>query len=97
MSRIECEKKTVEVMIRLYCRKREGNVSLCPECRVLLEYASARLEHCPFGERKTSCKHCTVHCYQPAMRERMRQVMRFAGPRMLFYHPCAALRHLFQK
>lgn len=29
MSRIEQEKQTVEQMIRLYCRKKEGNETLC--------------------------------------------------------------------
>ncbi|WP_044137786.1 nitrous oxide-stimulated promoter family protein [Bacteroides oleiciplenus] len=96
-SRIEKEKQTVEQMIRLYCRKKEGNETLCPQCRKLLEYAQTRLSRCPFGERKSTCRICTVHCYKPEMRERMRIVMRWAGPRMLFYHPAAAIRHLWQE
>lgn len=83
-------------MIRLYCRKAEGNRQLCRECRELLEYACARLDHCPFGEGKTACKSCRVHCYKPEMRQRMKLVMRYAGPRMIIYHPLAALRHLFE-
>lgn len=88
------EKKIVGLMIRLYCRRKEKNAVLCPDCEELLRYAHARLDHCPFGERKSSCKKCTVHCYKPAMRERMRLVMRFSGPRMLLYAPWAAIRHL---
>lgn len=84
-------------MIRLYCRKKEGYLQLCKECTFLQEYAYVRLEHCPFGEKKTSCKRCKVHCYKPEMREKMRRVMRFAGPRMLWYHPWTALEHLFRK
>ncbi|WP_294472847.1 nitrous oxide-stimulated promoter family protein [uncultured Bacteroides sp.] len=95
-SRIKQEKKTVELMIRLYCRKKEKNAVLCSECEELLHYAHARLDRCPFGERKSSCKNCKVHCYKPALRERMRQVMRFSGPRMLFYAPLAAIRHLLR-
>ena len=71
-TRITQEKRTVEIMIRLYCRKKEKNATLCPECEELLRYAHARLDHCPFGEKKSSCKKCPVHCYKPAMRERMR-------------------------
>ena len=37
---------------------------------------------------------CPVHCYEAAMRERVRQVMRYAGPRMLLRHPILALLHL---
>ena len=75
-SRIEKEKQTVEQMIRLYCRKKEGNGTLCPQCRELLEYAQTRLSRCPFGDGKSTCRICTVHCYKPEMRERMRVVMR---------------------
>ncbi|WP_294142607.1 nitrous oxide-stimulated promoter family protein [uncultured Sanguibacteroides sp.] len=96
ISRIEREKRIIEVMIRLYCRRKEGNEALCPECAELLEYARTRLSHCPFGEHKTSCKRCSVHCYSPKMRERVRNVMRFSGPRMLFYSPRATLEHLFR-
>ena len=64
-SRIAHEKKTVELMIRLYCRKKEKNTILCADCEELLRYAHARLDHCPFGEKKSACKECTVHCYKP--------------------------------
>lgn len=90
------EKKTVEFMVRLYCRKKEKNASLCPACRELLDYAHARLDRCPFGEKKSACKQCTVHCYKPVMREHMRKVMRFSGPRMLLHAPWQALRHLLR-
>lgn len=71
-----------------------GKRRLCPECQELLDYAAARSERCPFMEQKTFCANCKVHCYKPRMRERIRQVMRFSGPRMLFYHPVLAVWHL---
>lgn len=94
MTRIEREQKTVTQMIRLYCRHKEGNRDLCSDCQTLMEYACIRLSKCPFGENKTSCRKCTVHCYRPDMKERIRSVMRYAGPRMIIYHPVAAIRHL---
>ncbi len=94
MTRIEREQRTVEQMIRIYCRHKEGNRDLCPDCKVLLEYARIRLSKCPFGENKTSCRKCTVHCYRPDMKESIKAVMRYAGPRMIIYHPVAAIRHL---
>jgi len=30
------------------------------------------------------------------MREKIREVMRFSGPRMLFHHPIAAIRHVVE-
>ncbi|WP_221657904.1 nitrous oxide-stimulated promoter family protein [Bacteroides salyersiae] len=94
-NRITREKRTVELMIRLYCRKKEKNQTLCPSCEELLHYAHARLDRCPFGEKKSSCKQCTVHCYKPVLRKQMQKVMRFSGPRMLIYAPWTAIRHLF--
>lgn len=96
-SRIVQEQRTVEQMIRLYCRRKEGNKELCPQCLELLEYARMRLSRCPFGENKTTCRLCPVHCYKPEMKTRMQEVMRYAGPRMLLYHPAAACRHLWKE
>ncbi len=94
MDRIGREKLTVERMIGLYCRRAEGNAELCPECRELLDYAFARLDCCPYGNGKPACQNCATHCYKPAMRERIRRVMRWSGPRMLLYVPLAAIRHI---
>ena len=35
MNRIENEKKTVGMMLRLYCRRYEGNKELCQDCSQL--------------------------------------------------------------
>lgn len=94
--RIRREQRTVEQMVRLYCRKAEGHTTLCPACRELLDYACLRLARCPHGAAKPTCQHCPIHCYRPDMRERMRRVMRFSGPRMLLYHPLSTLRHLLR-
>lgn len=69
--------------------------ALCPQCQQLLTYAHQRLERCKFGERKPSCTRCPVHCYKPAMREQIRQVMRYSGPRMLLHDPIVAIVHLW--
>lgn len=97
MTRIEREKETVSQMIRIYCRHKEGNKQLCDDCKKLLEYAHRRLDGCKFGERKSTCKQCPIHCYRPDMKRKIRDVMRYAGPRMLLFHPWAALRHLWQE
>lgn len=93
------EQYVVEEMIRLYCRRNHPKEhrqkgELCSECRELADYAKARSQKCPFMETKTFCANCKVHCYQPQMRERIRKVMRFSGPRMLLHHPVLAVWHL---
>ena len=92
----EREKQLVSQMIALYCKKNHGGESLCPDCAALDAYARQRSDKCPFMETKTFCSNCSVHCYKPEMREKIREVMRFSGPRMLFHHPVAALRHMIE-
>lgn len=70
-SRIDKEKETVELMIRLYCRHKEKNAVLC-----------------------NTCQHCKIHCYNPHKRELMRKVMKYSGPRVILFHPKAAIRHI---
>ena len=93
------EQRILEEMIRLYCRKQHPGKTMsggacCPDCQALLEYAKGRSQKCPFMEEKTFCSNCKVHCYKPEMRQRIRQVMAFSGPRMLLYHPGMAVWHL---
>ena len=92
--KIEDERKVVELMIKLYCKKKHKNKELCSDCNELLEYVNLRLNKCPFADQKTFCSNCKIHCYKPIMREKIKEVMRFSGPRMLFYHPIVAIRHL---
>lgn len=93
----EREKKMVSQMIQLYCKKQHHSKDgLCRNVPALDAYARMRSEKCPFMETKTFCSNCKVHCYKPEMREKIREVMRFSGPRMLFHHPIAAIRHVVE-
>ena len=93
----EREKAMVSQMIALYCRKQHGTRgALCPDCAALDAYARLRSDKCPFMETKPFCSNCKVHCYKPDMREKIRAVMRFSGPRMIFHHPVAAIRHVVE-
>ena len=92
--RLPREWQTITAMIRCYCRDHhDTGTTLCPECQGLQDYAAVRLERCHFGSEKPVCVKCPVHCYQPARREQVRVVMRYAGPRMLWQHPILSLRH----
>lgn len=88
------EATTLEAMIAMHClaRHRWGGAP-CPECGLLGDYARRRLERCVFGDAKPTCANCVVHCYREDMRERVREVMRWAGPRMLLRHPWLAVMH----
>jgi hypothetical protein len=94
-ARMSREQRTVEAMIAIYCQGQHSPpAGLCPDCQELRSYARQRLQRCPFQEGKTTCGKCPVHCYKPEMREQIRAVMRFAGPRMLYRHPIMTLQHL---
>ncbi len=80
-------------MIHLYCSKNHHTKNLYPDCKELLDYAQTRSQRCPFMEKKF-CAHCKVHCYKTEMRERIRQVMRYAGPRMIIYDSKTAFWHM---
>jgi len=93
-ARLAREWDTLVAMVRIHCRDQHHPAAgLCAECRQLLDYASVRLERCRFGADKPTCAKCPVHCYQPARREQVRLVMRYAGPRMVWEHPVMSLRH----
>jgi hypothetical protein len=95
----EEEEKTIRLMIGIYCRGAHGHRRrgfLCAECARLADYAAARRGRCPWGEDKPACAHCPTHCYERGMREAVRMVMRFSGPRMLVYHPTRAIRHVLK-
>lgn len=93
-TRLANERLTIEAMIRLYCRQRHRTKELCPDCLALLDYSLMRLQKCPFGNGKTTCRKCTIHCYSPKYRTAIRNVMRYSGPRLLFHHPLLTIRHL---
>ncbi len=93
--RIQRELTTVRTMIGIFCKVKHGTKDgLCAECQGLWEYADLRVEHCRLKDDKPTCLRCPVHCFKPAMRERIREVMRFAGPRMPLRHPVLSVLHL---
>lgn len=88
------EKQTIAAMAKIYCRQEHHQDDLCEDCRGLLKYAHQRIDQCVFGLDKPACKDCPVHCYSPKMRGKIKDVMRFSGPKMIYKHPVMAIRHI---
>ena len=85
-------------MIKSYCKAHHHiKEKLCDECQELQDYALLRVDGCPFSKKKPTCAKCSIHCYKPDKREKIREVMRYAGPRMLRNHPILAILHLFDR
>ena len=96
MGRIQREKKIIKVMINIYCRKKHKSKKgeFCTECNELLEYAHKRLDFCKFGDNKSTCGKCTIHCYKKDMRAKVKDVMKFSGWRLIIYNPLELIRHM---
>jgi hypothetical protein len=90
------EKRTITAMISIYCRQHHNQDTVCQECRGILEYAEKRIDRCMFGPGKPACKACPVHCYSPKMKEKVKEVMRFSGPKMIYKHPVMAILHIIK-
>ncbi len=96
------DERTLVAMARIYCRGHrhipDGNNrgSLCGECAETIEYALERTRKCTH-DHKGTCDTCTIQCYKPGMRQKIRLIMAYSGPRMIFHHPIMAIRHLKKK
>ncbi|MDD2805148.1 MAG: nitrous oxide-stimulated promoter family protein [Elusimicrobiales bacterium] len=89
---LKTELETLKKMAGLHCRARHGGAPLCPDCRELLAAAAEVLRRCP-RDPKPACRKCPAPCWPPALRERLRELMRYAGPRLPLRHPLLALKH----
>ena len=96
--RLRTEHRTIKVMIGMYCHDHhKPSDEFCQECGALFDYATKRIDHCPWGAEKPACSQCTIHCYEQSRRAKIIQIMRYSGPRMLFRHPFYAIAHLLTK
>lgn len=93
-ARLRRERRTIAAMIAIYCRDHHHARGLCESCAALRAYADERLDKCVYGLEKPTCVNCPIHCYKREKREAVRDVMRYAGPRMLKRHPILAVMHL---
>ncbi|PSW33385.1 nitrous oxide-stimulated promoter family protein [Photobacterium phosphoreum] len=95
---LNTEFNTITAMIDLYCLRHHqpntGKFQHCADCEQFRTYVKQRLDRCPYGEKKPSCKQCPIHCYKPQQKLKSQTIMRYSGPKMLVKHPIMAIRHL---
>lgn len=98
LGRLNTEFKTITAMIDLYClnhhQTNTASFQRCDDCEQFRSYVKHRLDRCPYGENKPSCKQCPIHCYKPQQKRKSQTIMRYSGPKMLLKHPIMAIRHL---
>ncbi len=85
-------------MVKMYCDHHHDKInSICNNCNELTKFANERINLCVFQNDKPVCSECQIHCYRMDMRDKIKTVMRFAGPRMTLRHPILGIRHLIDK
>jgi len=72
-----------------------GKRVICSECSLFLKYAISRRLKCPLEADKPTCKHCKIHCYGKEEREQVRQIMSYAGRRIMMQGRLDYLWHYF--
>ncbi|MEN6390394.1 MAG: nitrous oxide-stimulated promoter family protein [Syntrophomonas sp.] len=93
------EAQTLDIMLKIYCHDKHGSQpgALCAECTSLSQYAHQRIEKCFYGDSKPVCSKCQKHCYKKDMRESIKKVMRYSGPKMLWHSPLLSIRYFYRK
>lgn len=72
-----------------------GERVVCTECASFLEYAIAKRLKCPLEAEKPTCKHCRIHCYDKLRREKVREIMSYAGRKLMMRGRLDYLWHYF--
>lgn len=88
---IRGEMKLMNRMVALYYKNKANDFTISE--KRMQSYAINRLASCRFGEEKTTCRKCPVHCYQEKYRLQMKKIMRYSGPKMLIRHPVLCMQH----
>lgn len=83
--------------VEVYCSGKHGDAvrtaqplpaglaprKLCSECAAFMAYAVDRRLKCPLEEEKPTCKRCRIHCYAKPQREKVREIMSYAGRKLI--------------
>lgn len=86
MDKNQKDQHILEEFVHIHCVRQHttSEGELCADCQDLLSYAIQRLQQCPL-DPKPACKYCEIHCYKPVHREKIREVMRYSGKRLILH------------
>ena len=73
----------------------DEEILLCEDCRKLMTHGLAKMMQCT-QDPKPMCKKCEVHCYAPAYREKIREVMKFSGLYLVKHGRVDLMYHYFR-
>ncbi len=95
--RLEREKRVVDKMIGMYCFAIHNEPDLCKSCQELKDYTYKRLLNCPFAEDKPVCSKCKIHCYNKKQKEKIKEIMKYSGPKMFLKYPKDTVLYFYDK
>lgn len=95
------DRLTLEAIGGIYCRGNHASApkdeaGMCPECRAAIERTLERAVACPRGH-EGNCQDCDIRCQRGEAQQRIREIMRYAAPRMAFRHPLMTFDYLKKK
>lgn len=100
-SNADKDRKTLEAIGLIYCRAHHESASkdeagLCPSCREAVDATLERAQNCP-NDHDGNCQDCDIKCQRGEAQERIKRIMRYSAPRMLFRHPLMTFEYLRKK
>ena len=101
VDRTERDRKTLEAIGRIYCSAHhdtspKDETGLCTSCRQVIDQTLQRATACPF-DHEGNCQDCSIHCQRGEAQQRIKEIMRYAAPRMTFLHPLMTAEYLLKK
>ena len=95
------DRAILEAIGTIYCRAHHAECAqdaagLCPECREVVETTLAKAQTCPYGH-SGNCQDCDTQCQRGTSKQRVKAMMRYAAPRMVYRHPLMTLSYVSKK
>ncbi|MDY0234818.1 MAG: nitrous oxide-stimulated promoter family protein [Gudongella sp.] len=91
-------KKEISILTTMidifYKNKNHREQYTTTEIEELKNYCKSRILNCPVILEKTFCSSCKIHCYDEKHRAFIKKVMKYSGPKMIFFHPILLIKHL---
>lgn len=88
------EMESMRLILDIY---EKGHPEEREEIEAIRKYSMERIQKCPKMATKTYCSNCEIHCYRAEFREKVRKIMRYAGPRLLLKKPSFVIDHALKR
>lgn len=100
-ARIKRDLRTLQAIGSIYCAAHHVDApknphGMCAECAATIAFTHDRASNCPNGHTG-NCADCAIKCNRGEQQQRIKAIMKYAAPRMLFKHPLMTLEYALKK